>query len=130
MSYHAYKLLHLIGVVFLFTAVGGSVFLRFSGVRRALGEAAGEKFDATKVAGMIHGIALLLLLLSGFGALAKLNLMEGGMPGWIWVKLLIWVLIGGSIAVARKRPASAAVLWWLLPLLGSVAAWLAVYKPF
>lgn len=130
MSYQAYKLLHLIGIVFLFTAVGGTVFLRFAGVRRALGEAAAQRLDATRVVGIIHGVALLLILLSGFGALARLDLMGGGIPGWIWWKLLIWALLGASVAVARKKPRSSAVLWWLLPLLGSAAAWLALYKPF
>jgi hypothetical protein len=31
--------------------------------------------------------------------------------------------------LARKVPRAAGVLWWLLPLLGTLAAWLAIVKP-
>jgi len=126
MTYSAYKVIHLLGVIFLFTAIGGSVFLRFSGVQQAL-EGAGA--NVRRVTGIVHGVALLVILISGFGVLARLDLMQGGVPGWVWGKLLIWLLLGAALPVARKVPRAAGVLWWLLPLLGTVAAWLAIVKP-
>ena len=54
----------------------------------------GEKCRARKLAGMTHGIALLLILFTGFGMIAKLGL---GFPLWVWVKLVvIWLVIGAS----------------------------------
>jgi hypothetical protein len=126
MSYEAYKVIHLFGVVFLFTAVGGSVFLRFGGARRALEEAGA---DVRKVTGIVHGVTLLLIIISGFGIVARLGLMQDGMPAWLWLKLGIWLVLGAALPMARKMPRAAGILWWLLPLLGTVAAWLAIYKP-
>lgn len=126
MSYETYKVLHLLGVIFLFTAVGGSVFLRLESAQRAVDELGA---GARKLTGIVHGVALLLILVSGFGILAVLDLMEGGIPGWVWWKLGIWLALGAALPVARKVPRAAGVLWWLLPLLGAVAAWLGIVQP-
>ncbi len=126
MSYAAYKVLHLFGVLFLFTAVGGSVFLHFEGPRRALEEMGA---NVRRVTGIVHGVALLLILVSGFGIVARQELMQDGMPGWLWWKLGIWLVLGGALPMARKLPRASGVLWWLLPLLGTAAAWLAIYRP-
>ncbi len=126
MTYSTFKVIHLFGVLFLFTAIGGSVFLRFGGVQKAL-EGAGA--NVRRVTGIVHGVALLVILISGFGVLARLDVMQGGVPGWVWGKLVIWLLLGAALPVARKVPRAAGVLWWLLPLLGTAAAWLAIVKP-
>jgi len=126
MTYSAYKVIHLLGVLFLFTAIGGSVFLRFPSVQKAL---EGNGTDVRRLTGIVHGVALLVILISGFGVLAHLDKMQGGVPGWVWGKLVIWLLLGAALPMARKLPRAASLLWWLLPLLGGVAAWLAVVKP-
>lgn len=128
MTYSAYKVIHLFGVIFLFTAIGGSVFLRFGGVQQALEDAGA---NVRRVTGIVHGLALVLILISGFGALARLNAMQGGggVPHWVWGKMAIWLVLGAALPMARKMPRAAGVLWWLLPLLGGLAAWLAVVKP-
>lgn len=121
MSLVAYKLLHVAGVVFLFAALGGSVLSHRDGAAGAA---------AKKLTGITHGIALLLLAVTGFGALAKLGLTSVGFPGWVWAKLVLWVILGAAPFVLRKKPALAGLFWWLLPILGIAAAWLALYKPF
>lgn len=118
MDLNAYRLLHLTGVIFLFVAVGGAILANREGTAGAA---------ARKLSGITQGVALLLILVAGFGALAKLGL---GLPGWAWAKLVIWLILGASPAFIRRRPDLAKVWWWGLPLLGVVAAWLARYKPF
>jgi hypothetical protein len=113
-----YRVLHLAGVIFLFTSIGGALLASREGATGAA---------ARKLSGMTQGIALLIILVAGFGALAKLGL---AMPGWAWAKLVIWLALGASAVLIRKRPDLAKVWWWVLPLLGVVAAALARYKPF
>jgi hypothetical protein len=113
-----YRVLHLAGVIFLFTSIGGALLASREGATGAA---------ARKLSGMTQGIALLIILVAGFGALAKLGL---AMPGWAWAKLVIWLALGASPVLIRKRPDLAKVWWLVLPLLGVVAAALARYKPF
>lgn len=120
MSLVAYKLLHIAGVLFLFAALGGSVIANRDGAAGA---------TARKLTGITHGLALLLIIFAGFGALAKLGLTSTGLPGWVWGKLVIWVLLGAAPFVLRKKPSLAVFFWWLLPLLGITAAALALYGP-
>lgn len=116
MSLLAYKILHLIGAFLLFAALG-VVALRPA--------------DRSKLATASHGIALLLIVVSGFGMLARLGLMHGwSFPLWVWIKLVIWLLLGAALVLARRMPQLAALWWWLFPLLGGAAAYLALYKPF
>lgn len=120
MSLVAYKLLHVAGVIFLFAALGGSVLSHRGGAAGAA---------ARKLTGITHGLALLLIAFAGFGALAKLGLTGVGLPGWVWWKIAIWVVLGAAPFVLRRKPALAGLFWWLLPLLGIAAAWLALAKP-
>ena len=75
-------------------------------------------------------LGVLAILVSGFGALAKLGLSNPGIwPLWLWLKVLIWLVFGGVTVLIRRAPRFAPVLWWALPLLGGAAAYLAIYKP-
>ncbi len=114
-----YKVLHISGLLLAFTALGGATLRALAGT--------GEDAPGRKLAGVTHGVALLLILISGFGMLAKLSY---GFPMWVWLKIVIWLLIGASIAVIRRLPAYAMAFWFALPVLGAAAALLAVYKPF
>jgi hypothetical protein len=118
MPYATYRLLHLVGLFLTFGALGASCALRLSPQPGA---------TARKLAGMLHGIGLLLVLVAGFGMLARLGV--PGLPAWIWMKLGIWLLLGASAAVVQRNERLAAPLLVLLPLLGGLAAWIAVHKP-
>jgi hypothetical protein len=120
LSLAAYKVLHIFGVVLMFTALGAMVY-------RALSGDADE--GGRKLAGISHGVALILILITGFGALAKLGFGSSGFPIWLIGKLVLWLLFGGIIVLIRKKPEWAKLLWWLLPILGGLAAYLALYKP-
>jgi len=121
MSLAAYKLIHVLSIMLLFTAFGGLLLAARAGVQTGV---------SRKLAVITHGVALVLILVSGFGALAKIGLSNPGIwPGWLWLKALIWILFGGVIVLIRRAPRSATLLWWVLPLLGGLAGYLAIYKP-
>jgi hypothetical protein len=114
-----YKLLHLFGLVLAFVAIGGLALHGVNGGTK-------DSNKARKLAAMTHGIGMLLLLLGGFGMLAKAG---GGFPPWIIGKLAIWFLIGASMMPLQRKPELAKTLWFALPVLAIVAASLALYKP-
>lgn len=121
MSYATYKLIHLISAFLLFSVAGGVALYAANG-----GDKAGNTLR--RLVAILHGVALLGLLVAGFGLLARLGI--GGVPGWVWAKLVLWLLIGGIALVPYRRPALGGHFLWLLPLLGGLSAWIAVAKPF
>jgi hypothetical protein len=79
----------------------------------------------------LHGVGALIALTGGFGLMARIGVMHGeGFPGWIWAKLVLWVLLGGLIALPYRNRALAKSLLVILPLVGLLGAFLANYKPF
>ncbi len=51
---------------------------------------------------IITGIATLLVLVSGFGLLAKLH--PGQFPGWVIVKLVCWLGLSALAGIVYRRP--------------------------
>jgi hypothetical protein len=116
MSYQVYKLIHILGIVLVFMALGAQAFHGANG---------GTK-ETNKLRGLVmgtHGVGMLLLLVAGFGALAKLQPMSAGLPGWLHPKLLIWVLIGAAPVILNRKPELGKVMWVVLPLLALGAAY-------
>ena len=59
--------------------------------------------------------------------MARLGMMGGGWPTWIFGKLGVWLVLGGASALLKKSMGST---WYLvLPAIGAVAAALAIFKP-
>jgi hypothetical protein len=117
MTYDTYKLVHLVGLFTLFLSLGGIA------VHAAAG---GEKRHAARGLAMAaHGIGAFLVLLGGFGMLARLEV--GGIPAWVHPKLAIWAILAAAVAVPYRRPALAKPMILLLPLLGAVAAWIGIF---
>jgi hypothetical protein len=105
-----YKIIHLTGISVLALGVGGMM-------------AGGEK---RKTFAMLQGIGLLVMLVSGFGLLAKSGL---GFPPFAIVKTLLWLVIGMLPVIFRKlrTPLPAAIL--ISIILVSIMAYLGVMKP-
>jgi len=110
MDYTTYKLIHLIGLAALAIGLGGMM-------------AGGEN---RKTFAIVQGIALMVMLVSGFGLLAKLKL---GFPHFAMVKVVLWVVLGMLPMLLRRLK---------VPILGGIAislalvgilAWLGVMKP-
>jgi hypothetical protein len=70
---------------------------------------------------------MLMILVGGFGMLARLDV---GFPNWIIGKLVIWLALGAMLGFANKLVGSARSLWFAVPVLAFIAAWLAYTKPF
>lgn len=122
-SYQVYKIVHLVGMFALFTVLGGIALHALNGGTRASN-------TGRKLIGAMHGLALFIILLGGFGMLARLGLVHGMLPGWVLAKIAIWIALPVLGLVAYRKPAAAKVLLVALPLLGGLAAWIALYKPF
>jgi len=117
----AYKVLHIFSAFLLFAGLGALTL-------HAMGRG-GRNDRGRRLAAIAHGVALVLLVVSGFGLLARLGLThDWSWPAWVWAKLVIWLLLGGALMV-RRFPAAAGWLWWVWPLLGGLAAAFALYKP-
>lgn len=116
-SLAAYRVLHVLGMALVFTALGGLL------------AAAGDN-AARKRAGMLHGIGLVIILVTGFGALARLGLSNPAIwPLWLWAKAIVWLALGAVLVLIRRAPQLRGALWVILPLLGALGAYLAIYKP-
>lgn len=116
MDYTVYKLLHMIGIFSLFLALGGMIsYSKGTSPNKAL-------------IGAFHGIGLVLILVSGFGLKAKLFI--DGFPTWIIAKLVLWLVFGGIVVIAKKGILKGAALWSVMLLLAAAAAYLGIMKPF
>ncbi len=115
--YAAYKVVHYVGIFTLVVALSASL------ARSAQGGADPDPWR--KRLGIAHGAALVLILVGGFGMLARL---DEGFPGWAMAKVGIWLVAAGLIAL-RKRPSAAAWGLVVVPALAALAGWLAYTKP-
>jgi hypothetical protein len=121
LSLDFYKNLHLLGVFMLLIALGGLMLHQINSATR-------ENLWRKPVA-FTHGLGLLLVLVGGFGMLARLGI-PWPWPGWVIAKIVIWVLFGAFMALLGRAPSLAKPLWWITIALGAVAAYLALNKPF
>jgi hypothetical protein len=105
-----YQILHVTGIALLVLGIGGMM-------------AGGEK---RKTFAMLQGIGLLVMLVSGFGLLAKLGL---GYPHFAIVKTVLWVVIAMLPVLFRKlkTPLAAEVL--IVLILVGIMAYLGLVKP-
>lgn len=110
-----YKVIHIAAAMSLFLAFGGAIASKGGAKTRVLST---------------HGTALVILLITGFGLMAKLGIGHGGgFPTWIVLKGLLWIVLGGAIAIAKRGGVTGVAAWWSLPALGALAAYLAIFKP-
>ena len=105
-----YRLLHFAGVFTLLFSFG-SLFI-------------GKNYN--KGAAMAHGVALILILVSGFGMQATMHL---GFPVWLIIKLVIWIIFGGFIVLAKKGIISGFVAWIIILTLALCSVYLAQTHP-
>lgn len=116
--YAVYKVMHIVGVMLLLLSLGGYIMLSVSGSERG-----------KKLAAITHGIAVLVILVAGFGLMARLGYISGW-PLWIWFKLGIWVILASIIIFIKRFPRFSTLLWIMIPVLSGFGAFLAVYKPY
>jgi len=76
---------------------------------------------------MVTGIAALVILVTGFGMLAREHL---GFPGWAIVKFVCWLGLAAMGSFAYRRRAQANAFMLLTFALAIVAAAMVLYRPF
>lgn len=119
-----YEVLHIIGIALVFSAIGGVAIHAANGGAR-------NTASTRRLVSIVHGIGMLLILVGGFGMLARMGFQHGAnFPGWLWVKLIVWLLLGGLAMVPYRKPEMARPFFVILPLLAGVAVYMALYKPF
>lgn len=116
MSILIYKFLHLFGVILLFVSLGGLGAL-------ALTDQTTSKARSTFVT--LHGVGLLIILVAGFGWLAKMGY---GLPIWALIKLAIWLAFGALIVPLKRKPALARpLILFVVPALAALTIGIAVW---
>jgi hypothetical protein len=120
MRYNLYKLAHLVGLMTLFTGLAGLLWMNMVGAR--------DEKRAKRAAAIFHGVGLVLILVSGFGMLPMWS--ATGFPLWAVAKILVWLALGGAIALANRK----SHLGWPVAVafiaMGAASAYLGLYKPF
>lgn len=117
-SYAVYKMVHYVGIFLLVFGLGGVLISHLAGFSL--------KGKAKFLGFLTHGLGMFLVLLGGFGMLARLGI-TSGLPGWIYAKLGIWLLLGLAISLAKRKPSY--FLSVVIITLLSLAPYVAIYKP-
>ena len=115
-----YRVVHFLGLFLLFGGLGALSAL-FAAGKPPTGQ-------LYKLIYRTFGVGMFLVLLGGFGLLARLLTSDGDWALWIWVKLAIWIALGLMPLVARSSPGRARWLLWGVPLLGAIAAFAVIFK--
>ena len=118
MSYEFYKIMHVFSAFVIFTSLGTL--------------AATIRHDSSRlrrIAQIGHAIALATLFVAGFGLMARLG-MFGSIPVWAWIKIGLWLVLTLIVLPLRRQPGWVTALLISIPILGGLAVWLAVQKPF
>jgi len=114
-----YHILHFMGILMLFLGYGALLGRSIAG---------SDDAKVKKLGSITSGIGLLLMIVAGFGLVAKLY--GNSFEPWMIAKVVIWVVLGGLIALINRKPALAVALWWGLIALGAVAAVMVYIRPF
>lgn len=118
MSYELYRTIHFIGLILLFTGLGSRLAL-FAMQKN-------QKTPIKSISGIFHGVGLILIALGGFGMLARLKL---GFEGWLYGKIIIWLVLGFITLIPKKNYKSAPMTLVLSVILGAIAVYFVVAKP-
>lgn len=122
LSPEVYKILHLLGVLLVFVSLGGASLHVLNGGTR-------ESNRARRLVTLTYAAGLLLILVAGFGWLARSGALAAGVPGWVWLKVLIWLAVGALVSLPYRGPRAARVIWFVGPVVGALAAAVAITKP-
>lgn len=120
MSAIFYKFLHISAVMALFLSIGATMAHIAGGGNK-------ESFTSRKFVGMIHGLALLAILVAGFGMMAKYKYTLS--QPWLMAKFVAWFLFGMVNMFFYKFPQKAKYVGFAYIVLGTLISYLVFYKP-
>jgi hypothetical protein len=104
MSAPFYLVVHLTGVILLFIGLGSALMP--------------EDTPQRKVGLRFHGLGLVLLLVGGFGLVAKL---KTGFDWWVIVKLVLWFGFGAMPIIGKRGLLPTPLAWTIAVVCGIVA---------
>ena len=110
-----YRVLHVTGLMMLFFGLG-AILLAKGGERAPRGAMA------------LHGIGLIVILVAGFGLVAKRGY-TWPWPWWLFGKLGIWLLLGAMPVLVKRDLLPRPVAWVVALGIGALAAWLVIVQP-
>ncbi|MCH8568875.1 MAG: hypothetical protein LAT67_11450 [Balneolales bacterium] len=117
MGLNTYVFIHLIGVLVVFMALGGTFVHALNGGTK--------KTNAwAKPLAAMHGAGLLVILVFGLLGLVSLGIKPSDFNLYVYIKLLIWLLLGAALVLPYKVQGSAKMLMFIVPVLGSVSAYI------
>ncbi|MBP9709134.1 MAG: SirB2 family protein [Oligoflexales bacterium] len=119
MSLEFYKILHLIAVFAVLSALSIRIGRALSGFT--------EKDVISKTTGITHGVALVVVFVSGFGLIARLGYQT--FPSWIYIKLVLFALVSLFPIFIKKNVKLHVGLLFLIVILFGFAAYVGVAKP-
>lgn len=118
MEYVPYiKVLHILGAFCLFAGFGGLF---------GIGE---NRTHINRAVAGLHGLGLLLMFLTGF-AMQGMNKAIEGFPMWLIVKMVLWVVMVLLFVMIKRDKLPVFVGVVISILLGGLAAYLCLFKPF
>jgi hypothetical protein len=106
-----YNYMHVLGIILTFMAYG--MYL------------ARDNSTKSKGLAIMHGVGLLILLISGGGMAAKLKL---GAPSWMLIKIGLWVLLGVMTIFIKRKPEMKVAFAWGICIIAALAAYLGIFK--
>ena len=116
-----YKSLHLFGLFLSFTSLGGIAIHAANGGTKATSR-------TRALTASVFGVGMLVALAGGFGQAARLGLTSTGLfPGWLWSKIAIWVLVAALAMLPYRFPSLARPIYLLVPVLGGLGGYLAIF---
>jgi len=116
MPHSFYIFLHVTGLTLLALSLGGMAIHRQS-----------SSETRPKILSIFHGIGMLLILVAGFGLLARLSI-SFPWPLWVWAKLLMFLFLGGFPKMSEKFDAGIGM--YIVAGAIIAAAAMGVLKPF
>ncbi len=125
LSRDVYEIVHVVGIA--------SVMLAFGGIASHAADGGTWKGPGSRRAlKLAHHGGMFLILLGGFGMLARIGIAKGGIasfPVWLWLKIALFLVLGATVALPYRRPRWAWPAFFATPLIAGLAVYLALYKP-
>ncbi len=121
MSYNFYSFLHIVSVIVVAMSLAITSFQIYGGAKKT-------EIKSKKGISIVHGIALLVAFVAGFGLITK-----GGYSfassQWIYIKILCWLLLGIYPVLLYKQLIPRKMALWGLSVILTVAVYTVIFKP-
>jgi len=88
----------------------------------------GPREGQAKLASILHGVSLLILLLMGLHLVFSMDLVKSG--GWWHTKILLWLALGVAPVLAKRKVLPPGALIGICLAIAAFATFLGQFKPF